>query len=136
MSAKDFLKKMMYIDYMIDCKIEQLTELRNRLTSIGGMGDGERVQSSKSPDKLTDSIAKIIELEKVINADIDKLIDYKSKAREMIELLDSDIEKVILYKRYFDKKSFEQIATECNYSWRWIHKLHSSALQNLNKIMN
>ena len=135
MSAKDFLKKMMYIDYMIDCKIEQVTELRGRLTSIGSTVGGERVQSSKSNDKFADTIGKIVELEKNINADIDKLIDYKSKARERIELLDSDIEKVILYKRYFDKKSFEQIATECHYSWRWIHKLHSSALQNLNKVM-
>lgn len=137
MGAKEFLKKIIHINKLIDCKLEQVSELRDRLTSIGGgANDGERVQTSLQPDKFTDTIAKIIDLENKINKDIDVLIEYKDKARDMIESLDNDVEKVILYKRYFDDKSFEQIAVECNYSWRWIHKLHGDALQKLNKFIN
>ena len=93
---------------------------------------GERVQGSKDPDKFTSGVAKIIELEKVINADIDELVDMKLKAREMIETLNVVIEKVVLYKHYFEGKSFEDIASEVYYSARWVKKIHDDAIDKLN----
>ena len=119
---------------MIDCKLEQVTELRERLLSIGATSDGDKVQTSGAKDTFADTIAKIVDLENIINRDLDRLIDNKAKARDMIEKLDDEVFKVILYKRYFDRKSFEQIAVECNYSWRWIHDLHSNALIALEKV--
>ena len=118
---------------MIDCKCSQIKDLRDRLTSIS-CPMGEKVQSTKDPDKFTDPVSKIIELEQEINEDIDKLIDMKCVARKMIEQLDNEVEKLVLYKRYFENKSFEQISVEMNYSWRQIHRLHGSALQNFAKV--
>ena len=63
------------------------------------------------------------------------MVDYKKVARELIEKLDDDVLKVILYKRYFRGCTFEQIAVEINYSWRWPCKLHGRALQKLNEII-
>lgn len=120
---------------MIDCKYSQIKDLRDRLTSISCPMD-EKVQSTKDPDKFTDPVSKIIELEKEINKDIDNLIDLKCEARKSIEQLNDDREKLVLYKRYFENKTFEQISVELNYSWRHIHRLHSSALQNFAKIYN
>ena len=135
MQAKEFLKKIIQIDMMIDCKLEQIVELRSRLTSIGCATDNERVQTSLKGDKITDTIAKIMELEELVNDDIDKLTEYKLQAREMIEGLESNVEKIVLYKRYFECKPFEQIAVECNYSWRQIHRIHGKALINLDKVL-
>lgn len=135
MQAKEFLKKIIHIDMMINCKVETLTTLRVSLTSTTCATDNERVQTSLKGDKLTDTIAKIIELEELINDDIDKLTEYKLQAREMIEKVDSNAEKIILYKRYFESKSFEQIAVECNYSWRHVHRIHGNALMNLERVM-
>ena len=117
---------------MIDCKLEQTSNLRSRLTSIN-VSMGERVQSSLDPDKFTNTISKIVELEKEINDDIDKLVDLKSIARKAIESLDNDIEKMVLYKRYFENKTFEQISVELNYSWRRIHQFHGDALKKLER---
>ena len=117
---------------MIDCKLEQTSNLRSRLTSIN-VTMGERVQSSLDPDKFTNTISKIVELEKEINDDIDKLVDLKSIARKAIESLDNDIEKMVLYKRYFENKTFEQISVELNYSWRRIHQFHGDALKKLER---
>ena len=135
MQAKEFLNKIRYIDMMIDCECEQMQELQNRILSIGSPL-GDKVQASLDPDKLTIPISKIIELENEINKDIDTLVDLKREAKQLIEKLDDNVEKLILYKRYFENKTFEQISVELNYSWRHIHRLHSSALQNFAKIYN
>ena len=132
MQAKEFLNKIRHIDMMIDCKLEQTSNLRSRLTSIN-VSMGERVQSSLDPDKSTNTISKIVALQKQIHDDIDKLVDLKSIARKAIESLDNDIEKMVLYKRYFENKTFEQISVELNYSWRRIHQFHGDALKKLER---
>ena len=136
MKAKEFLKELIQIDLLIDCKLEQITKLRGRLTSIGSATDNESVQTGYIRDKIADTIANIMELEELVNDDIDRLTEYKLKARYMIEELESNIEKIILYKRYFECKHFEQIAIECNYSWRQTHRIHSNALINLDRILD
>lgn len=135
MQVKEFLNGIRCIDSLIDSKCEQIKELRCRLTSISSpLGNMERVQSSKNPDKFSDTISKIIELENEINCDIDKLVDLKREARQLIEMLDDNVEKTILYKRYFENKTFEQISVEINYSWRRVHQFHGDALQKLERL--
>ena len=134
MKAKEFLKELIQIDMLIDCKLKQITKLRGRLTSIGSATDNESVQTGYIRDKIADTIANIMELEELVNDDIDRLTEYKLKARYMIEELESNIEKIILYKRYFECKNFEQIAIECNYSWRQTHRIHGNALINFEKV--
>lgn len=137
MSSKDFLNKIRYVDMVIDCKLEQVTELRSRLTSVSSPTMEEKVKSSHDHDYFViNTISKINELENEINRDIDNLIDLKREARQLIEKLDDNVEKLVLYKRYFNNESFEQISVEMNYSWRHIHRLHSEALKNFDKIYN
>ena len=131
MQVKEFLNKIRHIDMMIDCKCSQIKDLRDRLTSISCPMGGEKVQSTKDPDKFTDPVSKIIELEQEINEDIDNLVELKCEARKSIEQLNDDREKLVLYKRYFENKTFEQISVEMNYSWRRIHQFHSDALMQL-----
>ena len=87
MKAKEFLKNIIHIDMMIDCKLEMIAERRSRLTSVSCATDNERVQTSLKGDKMTDTIAKIMELEELVNNDIDVLVENKKQAREMIEQL-------------------------------------------------
>lgn len=135
MNVKEFLNKIRKIDMMIDCKLNQIRELRSLITGRGIRYDEDKVQTSLSNnDLMADTIANIVELEQKINVDIDELIRYKERARKMIEKLEDDVQKVVLYKRYFDYKTFEQIAVECGYSWRHVFRVHQSALKDLEKI--
>ena len=134
MSAKEFLNKIRYIDMMINCKLEQVAELRSMLLPGAIRYDKDKVQTSNNADSISDTVSKIMELEEKINTDIDELVELKSVARENIERMENDVEKVILYKRYFNNESFENIAVECGYSWRHIHRLHGEALKNFDKI--
>ena len=135
MLAKEFLEKIITIDNLINCKIAQIKDLRDGLSYVGSNLSSDKVQSSIDPDKFTNTISKIIDLESEINRDIDRLVDYKKTARELIEKLDSDTQKIILYKRYFEGKTFETISVECGYSWRQTHRIHSKALQRLNEVI-
>lgn len=133
MSVKIFLNTIRSIDMMIDCKLEQIEELRSLLTGGALRYDKENVQTSLSNDLLPDTIANIIDLEQKINEDIDELIKRKEKARVLIEMLEDEGKKIVLYKRYFDNKTFEEISVECGYSWRHVHRLHGNALRELEK---
>ena len=134
MGSKEFLNKIRYIDMMINCKLEQVAELRSMLLPGAIRYDKDKVQTSNNADSISDTVSKIMELEEKINTDIDELVELKSVARENIERMENDVEKVILYKRYFNNESFENIAVECGYSWRHIHRLHGEALKNFGKI--
>ena len=134
MGSKEFLNKIRYIDMMINCKLEQVSELRSMLLPGAIRYDKDKVQTSNNADSISDTVSKIMELEEKINTDIDELVELKSVARDNIERMENDVEKVILYKRYFNNESFENIAVECGYSWRHIHRLHGEALKNFDKI--
>ena len=136
MSSKEFLNKIRYIDMMINCKLEQVAELRSMLLPGAIRYDKDKVQTSNNADTITDTMLKIVDLEEKINADIDKLVEMKGLARDKIERMENNVEKVILYKRYFGNESFEQISVAMGYSWRWIHKLHNDALKHFDKIYN
>ena len=134
MSSKEFLNKIRYIDMMINCKLEQVAELRSMLLPGAIRYDKDKLQTSNNADAISDTVSKLMELEEKINTDIDELVELKSIARDKIERMENDVEKVILYKRYFNNESFENIAVECGYSWRHIHRLHGEALKNFDKI--
>ena len=128
MKVKDFLKKIITIDDMIDLKVNEVAKLR-ALLDVGAVRyDKDKIMGGSQDDKMLDTVVRIVELEDEINVDIDSLIAHKELARQMIESLDDDREQIILYKRYFEKKSFEQISVDTNYSWRQVHRLHGRAL--------
>ena len=135
MGIRNYLNEIRHLDLLIDSKLEQVNQIRNQMIYVSPTF-GERVQGSHDPDKFTNGVAKIIELEKVINEDIDKLVDMKMKAREIIETLDTVVEKAILYKHFFEGKSFEDIAVEVNYSVRWVYKIHGDAMDKLSVQFN
>ena len=113
---------------MIDIKANEVAKLR-ALIDVGAVRyDRDKVMGGGGDDKMADTVVKIVELEEEINKDIDILIEHKKLAMDMIKSLDDDREQVILYKRYFEKKSFEQISVDTNYSWRQVHRLHGRAL--------
>ena len=134
MRAKEFLTKVITIDDMIDAKVNQVAQLR-ALLEVGAVRyDKDKVMGGTNDDQMASTVAKIVDLENEINIDIDSLIVHKQLARDWIEMLEDDREKLILYKRYFEKKTFEQISVETNYCWRQVHRLHGRALVKMNNI--
>ena len=105
-----------------------LDELRGRMESIRVFQGGERVSASKkNTDTLEYYIDKCAALEAKIAANIWEMSAKQDEIEGKINEL-SGVYADILHKRYIERKSFEKIAVECNYNYRWTRRLHARAL--------
>lgn len=136
MSAKEYLQGIKKLDSLINSLIEEYETMRSLAFKVTASSDGERVQSSGNQDKMGNIVIKLMEQQEKINRTIDKYIDMKSNIHEVLSLLDNGDHIRLLYKRYFEYKSWEVIAYEMNYTYRWVTKMHGKALVELDKILD
>lgn len=134
MKAKEYLLQVRHINKMIELKQNEINKL-NLLLGVKAVNyEAERVQSSNTTDR-TDLICKIVDFEIELKEYINRLIDLKKEIMQTIDKLeDADLIK-LLYLRYFDFKTWEEIAIAMNYSYRWVLKLHGISLQKIEKIL-
>lgn len=124
-----YLKQYVILDKKIDRMLAEAERLRARLgkliPTLSDMpGGGGSIY--KSAD--INIIDKIVDLEAEINHKIDRVIDLKREIEQLIESIDDDREKLLMSYRYIDGMTFEWIASEMCYHWRYVHKLHVRAL--------
>lgn len=134
MTNKDkikYLKRYINLDREIDRKLEEVARLRAKLTRVTEVFTAEPKGGGSIYGKTEEILAKIVDLEKEIDADVDRLIAVRDNIKSVIEVVEDDLERLLLQYRYLDGKTFEWIAAKMHYSWRQIHRLHSKALTNL-----
>lgn len=134
--TKDELKQKLRSAFVLQKQIEaEYLELQNlrdnagRITPAyslapGGGGSGQRIENA---------MAKIVDMENIIQSDIELLMVALGEVRQLIALVDDQTLRLILHKRYLCYQKWEQIAADLNYSWQWVHKMHGRAL---NKILD
>lgn len=132
-SAKEYLKRAYLLDKQINVEIQELEQLRNMRGTIQGCSYGEKVGSN--PNRNIDApfiktIEKIWEYERKIDAKIDKLVDPRSEINASIEKMENPEERLLLKYSYLKSESWEDIAYELNVSYRTVHRIHASALNN------
>ena len=130
-----YLNRVKSIDAMITKKQEQIDELRSIASSTALHTDSERVQSSRSKDKLGDCCAKIADLCTEINHDIDTFVDTKADVMHSIDLLENLEEHRVLYCRYFQYMEFFKISQEINVSENTVFRIHREAVKNLSVLL-
>ena len=133
MTAKEYLKQAYLLDKQINVEIQELEHLRNMRGTIQGCSYGEKVGSN--PNRNTEApfiktIEKIWEYEQKIDAKIDKLVDLRSEINAAIEKMENPEERLLLKYRYLKNESWEDISYELNVSYRTVHRIHASALNN------
>jgi len=126
-----YLKRYVILDREIDRKLKEVARLRSKLTRITEVYSTEPRGGGTIYGKTEEILAKIVDLENEIDADIDRLVAIREGIKTIIEAVENDRERLLLQYRYLDGKTFEWIAVEMHYSWRQIHRLHSKALTNL-----
>ncbi len=134
MTNKDkikYLKRYINLDREIERKLEEVDRLRSKLTRVTEVFTAEPKGGGSIYGKTEEILAKIVDLEREIDADIDRLVAIRDGIKTIIEAVEDDRERLLLQYRYLDGKTFEWIAAKMNYSWRQIHRLHSQALTNL-----
>lgn len=128
MTTKEYLNQISRLNRMINNKLVEIQQLRELACGISAINSGDRVQSSPDFDKIGSKMAKIDELEHALDQTIDQYVDLKNKIISQIDSMEDENVYNVLFSRYIEKKSFELIAIEMEYSWRQIIRLHGKAL--------
>ena len=135
MTAKTYLKQIRSLDIKIADGMEELEQLKAMATKVTAALGSEVVSSSKNPDKMTDVVQKIINLQMDINRDVDKYVDIKREAVELLSKVENPVHYKILHSRYVLYKTWEQIADEIGYTYQWVCELHGVALLKFEEIL-
>lgn len=129
MTTKDYLNQISRLNRMINNKLTEIAQLRELSCSISAVKNEERVISSSDPDKIGATYAKIDEMERNLDRMIDEYIDKKNTIIGQIDSIENEDYYNVLFSRYIEKKTFEVIATEMNFSYRNVTRLHGRALK-------
>lgn len=129
MTTKDYLNQISRINRMINNKIVEISQLKELACSISAVSGEDRVMVTPNFDKIGTKQAKIDEMERNIDALVDEYIIKRDKIVSQIDSMEDENVYNVLFSRYIEKKTFEVIATEMNYSWRQTIRLHGIALK-------
>lgn len=132
--AKTFLQQVELLDTHINAKIEELERLNSLAVKTTSTLKQVAVFSPGVQDKVGDAVSKIVDLKNDINDTIDSYVDKKKQINEVLDLVENPDELAVLYMRYFEFKTFEQIACELHCTYRNVCYIHGRALQTVDKI--
>lgn len=135
MQAETFLSQVEKIDLMIENKRAEVKKLKILAYGMNGSGvDKDRVMAS-GHDKISESVARYLDLERQIEADIDKLIATKQDVINVIEKLKAN-EYDLLYKVYIQYLTLGEVAIDKKKSYSWATTTHKRAKANVQKILD
>lgn len=133
--AKTFLQQVKLYDTHINTKIEEMDNLKALATKITATLKQDVVSGGGNQDKIGDAVAKIVDLEREINAIIDAYIKLKRQVNDVVDKVTDPDQAAVLYKRYFLYERWEQIALEMNMTYRNVCYIHGKALQTVNRLL-
>lgn len=125
---KEKLKGAMYAQRTLEGELDKLQELRNLAQKVTPAYSQSPGGGSGNAQKLENSIAKIIEQEKIIAECCNELCAQLAEVRALVALLPMESMRLVMQRRYLNYQKWEQIAAELHYSWQNVHRLHSKAL--------
>ena len=132
MTAKEYLEQAYRLEQRIDSKLEQVEMMRYLTTKTsaiirgdpGGGGDGNFME---------DAIARIVDLEREIAAEICRLTELKREIAEIIGRLEEPEEQTVMEMRYLGYKRWPEIAQKMHRTESSLFKLHRKALKSIEK---
>ena len=125
---KEKLKGAMYAQRTLEGELDKLQELRNLAQKVTPAYSQSPGGGSGNAQKLENSVAKIIEQEKIIAECCNELCAQLAEIRALVALLPMGPMRLLMQRRYLNYQKWEQIAAELHYSWQNVHRLHSKAL--------
>lgn len=134
-TAKEFLQQVRRCDIHINSLLEEKAQMEALAAKVTSSWGGEHVSGSGNQDKLGDTIAKIIDLERKIDSAVDKFVDKKAEVRAVIEKVKNPDHLELLLKVYIHYETLEKVACEMGYTYRNACYIHGRALQTVEAIL-
>ena len=124
MTTKEYLSQIRRYDCQISNKLEEIKELRLRISGTSSFSNGDRVQTSGSKDQVGSCVSKIVDME----WEVDALIDKRCEIVSQIEAIsDADMYDV-LAKKWILQKGFKVIGIEMKKSDRQVFNIYENAM--------
>ena len=131
MTPKEYLQQYRDASRRVAAAEEHREELLAMATRITPNYSSEGGGTHQSGDKLGAAVARIIDAEAKVAAEIELMIATKKDIENTINAVNDERLKDILYSRYICGKKWEQIAVDMNIEYRWLLRLHGRALQEV-----
>lgn len=130
LSAEQYLGQLEVIDIQINQDLRRLEEMKH---AAGGMGairyDKDNVQTSPEGDRLCLDVARYVEFNQKIEAEVDRYVDIKNQLIGEIRVLHTPKSVDVLYRKYVEFKSLVEIADAIGLSYVQVKRVHKRALQ-------
>lgn len=126
------LNQYKFINAEIDRKIKYLEDCKSKIFNVTGTLSDMPKGGGNRKDTISDGIATINEIEETINQDIDRLINKRTEIENKIDSIKYLKLREIMKCRYLDLKTYEQIAVDCNYTYRQVLRIHEQGLDLIN----
>ena len=135
MNAKEYLSQAVWLDRMIDSKLEQLEMLKSLAMKVTSSFTKEKISGGNiEKSKMESTMVKVIDLEHEINADIDRLVNLKKDIQDTINKMDDINQQLLLELRYLSGKGWEEIAASMGYDPRTVYRIHGKALKEFERM--
>lgn len=134
MNSKEYLSQAYRIDQRINSKLEQVQSLRELATKATATLSDMPRNPNPNIHRMQDFVAKALDLESEINADLCHLIDTKREIVTVVKCVENRELQTLLEMRYLCFKTWEEIAVELHFDLRWVYRLHGRALDEVDAI--
>ena len=145
MEIKEFLSKIEKLDLIIANKFTEIEQWRNIAEGLSSAGktvningvlhNMDKVQTTRTPDKMENAILRIIEITEEIESDIENLKSAKREIASLIERL-KPMDYDFLHKVYVQQLTLYDVAALYGKSYSWATTIHGRALKNAQRLLD
>ena len=94
----------------IQRNLDKIYELRESIDAIGGLNDGDRVQSTPNQDKIGSMVARLVDLENETQVLIDEYVGDCLKVTDLLEKICSKKETKVISHIYLRNRTISETA--------------------------
>ena len=133
--ARSYLKSIRSAELQLQLKRKQVSNLRERLSSISVPMDKEVVSHTPNVGVMADIVAMIVDMETEINKQSAEMILREGRAYELLNMLEPDYSSLLI-EHYIKGKRMTEISKEHHLELRWAKQKVSNALAEFQKILD
>ena len=131
MTAKEWLIRARKMSGRLRALQESKAQAFARATNAV-LGGSERVSGGEPGDKL----AAYAEVSLAVDRQIEKLEQVRAEILQVIGQVEDNTLATLLTEYYVNDKTWEEVAVQMQYSWRWVRRLHARALDQVQEILD
>ena len=134
MSIKEDLFNIRQLSRTIDAKERELAQVRRYYKTLQGIDYSKEKLSGGLKCDFTNTVDKIIDLEREITVDIDELCDKKEYLNKQLKKILFGEEYLIIQMYFFEEMNNEEIAVKINRSYSTVKRTKKKAFEKILKV--